>query len=442
MKQFKLTFVLTVIMSMVGLEAFADWDTLVGIDGLYYYLDDTNNQAQVTFTPAFYGKKYTGDIVITPNIENEGKTYSVTRIGESAFSGCTDLTSVTIPNSVTSISSYAFLNCSGLTSVTIGNSVTSIGNYAFYGCSGLTSVTIPNSVTSIGQKAFYGCYGLTSVTAESETPVTITSTVFYNRTNATLYVPYGCKAAYEATDYWKDFKEIIEMAAPNIVFADANVKALCVANWDTNGDGELSKAEAAAVTKLGEVFYGKAITSFNELQYFTGLTYIYSFAFSDCSGLTSVTIPNSVTSIGWGAFVGCYGLTSVTIPNSVTSIGQSAFEGCSGLTSITIPNSVTSIGINAFRSCTNLTSITVESGNTNYDSRDNCNAIIETASNTLIAGCKNTRIPNSVTSIGDLAFSDCTGLTSVTIPNSVTTIGEYNQEIKGETNVEIIPVIA
>ena len=139
------------------------------------------------------------------------------------------------------------------------------------------------------------------------------------------------------------------------------------------------------------------------------VTSIGSSAFESCSGLTSVIIPNSVTSIGSYAFSDCSGLTSVTIPNSVTSIGGSAFYGCSGLTSVTIPNSVTSIGDWAFSGCSGLTSVT---------------------------------IPNSVMSIGDSAFSSCSGLTSITIPNSVTSIGEYNQEIKGKTNVEIIPVSA
>ena len=152
------------------------------------------------------------------------------------------------------------------------------------------------------------------------------------------------------------------------------------------------------------------------------VTSIGNETFFNCS-LTSVTIPNSVTSIGSSAFEGCSGLTSVTIPNSVTSIGGDAFDWCSGLTSVTIPNSVTSIGDYAFSGCSGLTSIVVETGNAKYDSRDNCNAIIETSSNALIAGCQNTIIPNSVTSIGKYAFDGCSGLTSVTIPNSVTSIG-------------------
>jgi len=155
------------------------------------------------------------------------------------------------------------------------------------------------------------------------------------------------------------------------------------------------------------------------------VTSIGEYAFAHCSGLTAVTISNSVTSIGKYAFEFCRGLTSVNISNSVTSIGVSAFNCCSSLTSIFIPISVTSIGSNVFSGCSALTAITVEDGNTVYDSRDNCNAIIETASNKLIAGCQNTLIPSNVTSIGTFAFYNCSSLTSLTIPNSVTSIDDY-----------------
>ena len=153
------------------------------------------------------------------------------------------------------------------------------------------------------------------------------------------------------------------------------------------------------------------------------VTSIGGSAFSYCTGLNSVVIPNSVTSIGGYAFFNCTGLTSVVIPNSVTSIGDYAFSNCTGLTSIVIPNSVSSIGTNPFSGCSDLEQIVVVSGNPFYDSRDNCNAIISTSSNALVSGCKNTVIPNSVTSIGSDAFRYCTGLTSIEIPNSVTTIG-------------------
>lgn len=163
-------------------------------------------------------------------------------------------------------------------------------------------------------------------------------------------------------------------------------------------------------------------------------------AFFVCPGMTEITISNSITSIGELAFCDCSGLTEITFPESITTIGVYAFPDCVGLTSVNIPNSVTSIGTAAFSHCSNLTSIVVESGNPKYDSRDNSNAIIETASNTLIAGCQNTDIPESVTSIGDYAFCGCSNLSSITIGNSITSIGELAfAYCHGLTSVNIPP---
>ena len=179
-----------------------------------------------------------------------------------------------------------------------------------------------------------------------------------------------------------------------------------------------------SVTSIGESAFSGCYNSLTEVTIGNSVTSIGNWAFSGCYGLTELTIPNSVTSIGDFAFRDCIGLTELTIPNSVTSIGGWAFNQCRGLTKLTIGNSVISIGEQAFCACGGLEEIIVESGNPIYDSREDCNAIIETNSNELIYGCKGTIIPNTVTSIGDHAFDMCNSLTELTIPNSVTSIGE------------------
>jgi hypothetical protein len=366
------------------------------------------------------GNTASGDVVIPETAyDSAGKAYTVTAIGSYSFRSCGEMTSITIPKSVTSFGSYAFSKCSGLTKVNITDlavwcgipfagtasnplryahhlylndveitelvipdSVTSIGIYAFCYCTGLTSVTIPNSVTSIRNFAFEYCSELTSITIPS------------------------------------------------------------------------------SVTSIG------------------------SYAFSDCSGLTSVTIPNSITSIGSSAFSNCSGLTKVNItdlaawcgisfayptsnplyyahhlylndqeirelviPDSVTSIGSYTFSGCSGLTSIAIPSTVTSIGKEAFYDCSGLTKVNItdlaawcgiEIGDAGANPLDcahhlylNDQEITELV------------IPDSVTSIGDYTFWNCTGLTSVTIPNSITSIGgSAFRDCAGLTKVNITDLAA
>ena len=339
---------------------------------------------------------------------------SVTSIGKAAFDGCGNLTSITIPNSVTSIGDKAFSRCRNLTSITIPNSVTSIGYSAFSGCNNLTSITIPNGVTSIGKGAFDWCTSLTSITIPNGV-TSIGDGAFSRCRNLTsITIPNSVTSIGNSAFY--DCDKLTSITIPNSVtsignsaFKDCeNLTSITIPN---------------SVTSIGE-------RAFDGCENLTSITIppncvmsIGDYAFAYFRNLTSFTIPNSVTSIGKWAFVGCWHLSSITIPNGVTSIGKGAFDWCTRLTFITIPNSVTSIGGCAFRGCGNLTSIKVDRGNPKYDSRNNCNAIIETATNTIIAGCSNTIIPYSVTSIGEYAFFGSNKLTSITILNSITSIG-------------------
>ena len=333
----------------------------------------TTNNGSITIT-SYIGPS--GAVVIPPAIYG----YPVTGIGANAFwyrngqYGTPDVTSVTIPNSVTSIGDYAFSDCTSLTNVTLGTNVTSIGANAFSGNKHnlgdpLPSITIPNSVTNIGDYAFSGCGSLTNVTI----PNSVTSIGDYafsdctNLTNITLGTNVTSIGAYAFSD-----------------------------NYEYEGDPLSSITIPNSVTNIGAYAFWEC-TSLTNVTLGTNITSIGAYAFSGqiyAEGgdpFSSITIPNSVTSIGDGAFNDCYSLTSVTIPNRVTSIGDNVFSDCSSLTSITLGTNVTSIGDGAF-SGTRLTSIT---------------------------------IPNSVTSIGDYAFSSCSSLTSITFPNSVTNIGAY-----------------
>ena len=401
----------------------------VEIDGIYYNLIDEGNYAIVSRSP----NKYTGNIVIPESVNYNNVNYSVTRISSNAFNSCPGLISVTIPNSVKTILTYAFENSTDLTSVTIPNSVTNIGGSAFRGCKGLTSVIIPNSVTNIEAETFYGCTSLTTVTI----PNSVTSIGYMAFSNCSSLTTVTIPNSVTSIGEWafSDCSSLTSVTIPNSVTSIAAAFSGC--------SSLTSVTIPNSVTDLGSAFYGCSSltsvtipnsvtnieTAFSNCSALTSvtipnsLTSIGNAAFRGCTSLTSVTIPNSVTSIGRYAFSDCSSLTSVTIPNSVTSIDEMAYQGCSSLTSITIPKSVTSIGDRAFSGCGALNSVIVEEGNTKYDSRNNCNAIIETTSNNLLSGCKNTTIPNSVTSIKSCAFYDCSALTSVTIPQSVTSIG-------------------
>ena len=353
-----------------------------------------------------------GDVVI-PN--------GVTSIGDSAFEGCSSLTSITIPNSVTSIEKGAFEGCNGLTRITIpksvmsishgiysesleeikvekGNpvyhsdgscliktksgeliagcknsriptdgSVTSIGEFAFADCSGLTRITIPKSVTSIGMSAFSGCSGLTSITI----PNSVTS------------IGYGAFCGCSGLTSITIPKSVTSIGVSAV---EVCIPTNCTISNSATSE-EIEGNAFIGCESLEEIKVEKG----NPVYHSDGNCLIETKSGELMAGCKNSRIPTdgSVTSIGWDAFCGCSGLAKVTIPKSVASIGYGAFSGCSGLTSITIPKSVTSIEKSVFEDCTNLICIT---------------------------------IPNSVTSIGDMAFYHCSSLTRITIPKSVTSI--------------------
>ena len=318
---------------------------------------------------------------------------------------------------VKKIADFSFMGCKTMTSVIIPNSVTSIGYGAFYGCNSLTSIIIPNSVTSIE----YGAFSNTAWYDAQPDGIIYAGKVLYEYkgempANTSVIVKDGTTEI--AGVAFKDYGNLTSITIPNSVTSIGEEAFYNTAWYDAQPDGIIYAGKVLYKYK-GEMPANTSVIVKD------GTTGIAGGAFSDCSSLASVTIGDSVTSIGNSAFRNCISLTSITIPNSVTSIGYFAFDGCSNLTSITIPNSVTSIGSSAFRGCSSLESIDVANENTTYDSRDNCNAIIETATNTLIAGCKNTIIPSSVISIGNYAFDGCISLTSITIPSSITSIGDY-----------------
>ncbi|MBR6320397.1 MAG: leucine-rich repeat protein [Prevotella sp.] len=389
-------------------------DDAVEINGLYYYLIAKAKKAEVTSNP----NKYTNSVVIPKSVTYNGLEYNVTSIGESAFGSCYNLTSITIPSSVTSIGKSAFLDCFNLTSVYISDIDAwckisfndSYSNPLFYayqfylGEELINKLVIPNNVTSIEKHAFSRFRGLTSVTIGNSV-TSIGQFAFSDCSNLTS-ATIGNGVTHIKAGTFQNCNRLASVTIPN------SVRSI--------EDGY-----------IGGKYYG---------------------AFQNCSSLISLTIPNSVTSIGSCAFMDCSGLTSVIIPNGVKGIGDYAFRNCSTLTSVVIPSSILSIGEDAFQECNSLAAVHISeiaawcniSFNGNYSNplykahhlylgEEEINDLVIPSSVTSIgdyafsycSGLNSVTIPNNVTNIGSHAFSICSGLTSLTIPNSVKTIGEW-----------------
>ena len=396
---------------------------------------------------------------------------------------CFDLTSIVVPDGVTSIGENAFQCCRGLTSAVIGNSVTSIGKQTFYECNALTSVSIGNGVTSIGDEAFKYCFNLASVNIPDGV-ISIGKQAFKSCALTSVLFPEGLQVIGEEAFYGCNFNSIVTIPKSLTEIGNGALRGcqdaagIVVVEGNSKYDSR-NNCNALIETESNTLLLGCAVTIIPE-----GVTSIGNNAFASCEGLITVNIPEGVTSIGDNAFAGCGNLANVTVPNTVihigegafqrnykleeinipqgitvinnntfeecdltsivfpegiTSIGNNAFKSCRSLASIVIPKSVQVIGDDAFFGCAGLSSIVVEEGNPAYDSRNNCNALIETKSNTLIRGSSTTIIPTNIQRIGEAAFISCRNLTSIIIPENITSIGELAFSACEELTSVILP---
>ncbi|MCI5892792.1 MAG: leucine-rich repeat domain-containing protein [Clostridiales bacterium] len=382
----------------------------------------------------------------------------ITEIEDYTFSGCGNLTSIEIPEGIASIGKFAFQSCNGLTSITIPKNVTSIDYGAFSACSSLASIDtdsenpaylsdngvlmnidktqivaypagrteesyiIPNCVTNIGNRAFYKCTGLTSITIPGSV-TEIEEGAFYSCRNLEI-VYYGGSATKWSSIIIGDFNSPLEVADVKFNIGTYTYDDLkyfindnnTITVTDYTGSAEIveipSEIGSISVTVVGvSAFEQSSVTSVTIPD---SVTSISDFAFRNCGSLTSVTLPESLESIGECAFSES-GLTSVSIPSGVESIGTHAFGGCSGLTSAVLSEGVTSINDEAFSGCESLESITIASTVTSIGAN-------------AFAGCEkltSIELSDSLESIGSYAFADCSSLTEINIPGNVTSIGDY-----------------
>ena len=393
---------------------------------------------------------------------------SVTSIGLGAFAGHKNLKSINIPNSVININHYAF-SASGLKEVKFSNSLINIGVKAFHStnlkelylpnsvinigrgafsdCELLTTIFIPKSLAKIGDEAFY-CYegAISNIYSEIEEPFAINEYTFNKETyaNCKLHVPYGTTSKYQAKAGWRKFENIIDDNNINQdIIYERSIEGVLIVYTIMSDSEKTCRLKSVSESAIGHVTIPEVVQGFT-------VTDIGYRAFDECVGLTGVTIPNTVTKIDGGAFYACENLKSLNIPSSVNNMGT-MMEHESDDDDEPTPQPATDNNKKRLRNnkeqniivgpiaigCTSLNSISVAKENTTYDSRNDCNAIIETATNTLLTGCVNTIIPNSVTSIGYGVFAKLENLKTIDIPSSVVNIGDFAFEHAGLTKITI-----
>lgn len=349
---------------------------------------------------------------------------------EGTFTNCASLKTVALPYSVNNIGANTFMGCTGLLSVYVPNSVTVIGDQAFSNNTSLTVVELPNTVTSIGANAFYGCAQLTTITSRAVTPPTMSKQNTFDSwiyENAKLTVPMIAETTYKSKNWWNLFADITgdatldnayDFEAGGIYYNKVGDNSVEVTYKDTNYN-----------SYSGTVNVPSSVTYESKTYTVTG---IGNYAFNNCASLTAVTLPSTISSIGSNAFAQA-GLTTLALPESLTTIATKAFYGCSELSSLTIPENVSSIGKEAFAACYGLTQLIWNARQcwSNGDiTTDGINSVtIGNGVEVIPVGfvkqsqISHVSIPLSVTYIGSNAFNGCESITDITIPASVTKIG-------------------
>ena len=439
----KLTSVILAAVMMLGILTIAPLTVSAATYGDFEY---EINDSSVAIT------KYTGSAE-TVTIPSKIAGYRVAYIDQYAFYACANLSSIVIPNSVTTIGWGAFSSCTSLSSVIIQRGVINIDGDAFYGCSSLSNITIPDSVTEIYERAFSSCTSLKSVTIPNSV-TSIGNAAFSNCVSlSSIVIPNSVKSlGHDAFENCTSLSSVIIMSGVTSIGADAFYGCSSLSNITIPDsvteiyDGAFSKTKWFDNQSDGVVYAGKvAYTYKGDMPKNTKILLrqdtksISRYAFSDCTNLTDIVIPNSVNRIDVGTFWRCTSLKSITIPNSVISIGSKAFSDCTNLSDIIIPDSITYIASDAFKNTKwfdNQPDGVVYAGKVAYEYKGN---MLENTKIVLKQGTKsiskdafsscinltNIVIPNSLLSVGGGAFMNCSKLKSITIPRNMEDIGEY-----------------